>query len=75
MDKQIHRKVVKGDDTLGCIMKLLGLYSSIVKADNHVELEGIKASSYDYNQSIYRTLDRRSLDFFWSSAGSSNEED
>lgn len=32
-------------------------------------LEGVEASSQDYNQSIHRTLDRMSLDYFWSSKG------
>ncbi|TNV80659.1 hypothetical protein FGO68_gene3198 [Halteria grandinella] len=40
----------------------------------HLEIEGVKASSQDFNQSIYRTLDRNSLDFFWSSTGSVTTE-
>ncbi len=36
----------------------------------HMEIEGVEASSQDHDQSIYRTLDRKSLDFFWSSTGS-----
>ena len=45
-----------------------------VSAPQHLEIEGVRASSQDYNQSIYRTLDRRSLDFFWSSTGSETPE-
>ena len=36
----------------------------------HLDIAGVKASSQDFNQSIFRTLDRQSLDFFWSSTGS-----
>ena len=43
-------------------------------APQHLEIEGVRASSQDFNQSIYRTLDRRSLDFFWSSTGSETPE-
>ena len=46
------------------------LYSENGKEKEHLEIEGVKASSQDFNQSIYRTLDRKSLDFFWSSTGS-----
>lgn len=43
-------------------------------AAQHMEIEGVRASSQDFNQSIYRTLDRRSLDYFWSSNGSETPE-
>jgi hypothetical protein len=40
-----------------------------------LKLIGIESSSHDFNQTIYRTLDKDNKDSFWSSTGSESQND
>eukprot|EP00347_Sterkiella_histriomuscorum_P017753 403348128 len=57
------------------IFSLHNLLNYLSQKEDHLIIEGVQASSQDYNQSIFRTLDRRSYDYFWSSSGSLNPND
>ncbi|CDW71928.1 UNKNOWN [Stylonychia lemnae] len=44
-------------------------------SDKHLMIEGIESSTQDYDQSIYKTVQRLQQDYYWSSTGSGNEQD
>ena len=72
--RQISKE--KGINTAALVTDLLkGIKVHISSKDNHLEIEGVQSSTQDFNQSIYRTLDRNSFDFFWSSTGSTTPID
>ncbi|CDW74589.1 UNKNOWN [Stylonychia lemnae] len=43
--------------------------------DKSIMIEGVESSSQDFNQSIFRTIDKKATHHFWSSTGSSDEND
>ena len=57
------------------IKTILLMKVSIQKSKNHIKIKGIRASTQDKEQSIFRTLEREGMYLFWSSIGTKSELD